>query len=77
MPELFEPATGEVAESEESPGAGKIASAPGDLPFSAIIARQASREARLAAADDVIDNSGTLADLLPQIDRLDLTYRSN
>jgi Dephospho-CoA kinase len=43
----------------------------------AIIARQASREARLAAADDVIDNSGTLADLLPQIDRLDLTYRSN
>jgi len=43
----------------------------------AIIARQASREARLAAADDVIDNSGTLADLQPQIDRLDLTYRSN
>jgi len=43
----------------------------------AIIARQASREARLAAADDVIDNSSTLADLIPQIDRLDQAYRSN
>ncbi|QUP52794.1 dephospho-CoA kinase [Ralstonia syzygii] len=42
----------------------------------AIIARQATREARLAAADDVIDNGGTLADLLPQIDRLDLAYRA-
>ncbi|MFX7052299.1 hypothetical protein ABTH91_19890 [Acinetobacter baumannii] len=43
----------------------------------AIIARQASREARLAAADDVIDNSGTLADLLPQIDRLDQAWRTS
>ncbi|CAH0443523.1 dephospho-CoA kinase [Ralstonia syzygii] len=42
----------------------------------AIIARQATREARLAAADDVIDNGGTLADLLPQIDRLDQVYRA-
>lgn len=42
-----------------------------------IIARQATREARLAVADDVIDNGGTLADLLPQIDRLDLAYRAH
>lgn len=34
------------------------------------IARQASREQRLAAADFVIDNSGTPEDLDPQIDRL-------
>ena len=43
----------------------------------AIIFAQATREARLTAADDVIDNSGTLADLLPQIDRMDQAYRSN
>ena len=43
----------------------------------AIIARQASRDARLAAADDVIDNSGALADLLPQIDRLDQAWRTS
>ena len=34
------------------------------------IAKQASREQRLAAADFVIDNSGTPDDLDPQIDRL-------
>ena len=34
------------------------------------ISRQASREDRLAAADFVIDNSGGLEDLDPQIDRL-------
>ena len=34
------------------------------------IARQASREERLAKADVVIDNSGTLADLGPEIDRV-------
>lgn len=33
------------------------------------IARQASRDERLAAADFVIDNSATPADLTPQIDR--------
>ncbi|AYB59683.1 dephospho-CoA kinase [Ralstonia solanacearum] len=42
-----------------------------------IIARQATREARLAVADDVIDNGGPLADLLPQIDRLDRAYRAH
>jgi dephospho-CoA kinase len=34
------------------------------------IANQATREQRLAVADVVIDNSGTLDDLIPQIDRL-------
>lgn len=34
------------------------------------ISRQATRDERLAAADFVIDNSGTPADLEPQIDRL-------
>lgn len=34
------------------------------------IGRQASREARLATADFVVDNSGALSDLEPQIDAL-------
>ena len=34
------------------------------------IARQATREQRLAAADFVVDNSGSLTDLAPHIDRL-------
>ena len=34
------------------------------------IAKQATREQRLAAADFVVDNSGSLDDLVPQIDRL-------
>ena len=34
------------------------------------IAKQATREQRLAMATHVIDNSGTLADLAPQVDRL-------
>ncbi len=36
----------------------------------AIMAAQATRAARLAAADDVIDNGGGLASLRPQIERL-------
>jgi dephospho-CoA kinase len=34
------------------------------------ISRQATREQRLATADFVVDNSGDLADLQPQIDKL-------
>ena len=34
------------------------------------ISRQATREQRLATADFVVDNSGVLADLLPQMDKL-------
>ena len=40
----------------------------------AIMAAQASRAQRLAAADDVIDNAGTLASLHAQVDRLHAAY---
>ena len=40
-----------------------------------IMATQLSRADRLAAADDVIDNSGSRADLAPQVERLDRRYR--
>ena len=40
----------------------------------AIIASQASRAARLAAADDVLLNSGTVADLRQAVDRLHEKY---
>ncbi len=42
----------------------------------AIIAAQASRAERLAAADDVIDNSGSLEQLIAQVDALHLRYLS-
>jgi dephospho-CoA kinase len=40
----------------------------------AILAAQASRAARLAAADDVISNSGTVADLRQQVTKLHAKY---
>ena len=40
----------------------------------AIIAVQASREARLAAADDVVDNGGDPQGLAPQVDALHARY---
>jgi dephospho-CoA kinase len=40
----------------------------------AIMAAQASREQRLAAADDVIVNDKTVADLLPEVERLHQLY---
>jgi dephospho-CoA kinase len=40
----------------------------------AILAVQASREARLSIADDVVDNSGTLAGLHAQVDALHARY---
>lgn len=42
----------------------------------AIIAAQASRAQRLAAADDVIDNGGLAAATQKRVRELDLTYRS-
>jgi dephospho-CoA kinase len=42
----------------------------------AIMATQAPRRVRLAQADDVIDNSGDFAQLVPQIDRLHALYAS-
>jgi dephospho-CoA kinase len=41
---------------------------------SAILASQASREARLAAADDVLLNAGSVADLRQAVDRLHEQY---
>jgi dephospho-CoA kinase len=40
----------------------------------ATLAAQASRAARLAAADDVLENSGTVADLRQAVDRLHRRY---
>jgi dephospho-CoA kinase len=40
----------------------------------AILASQASRDARLAAADDVLENSGTVAELRQAVDRLHAQY---
>ncbi len=42
----------------------------------AIMAAQATRAERLAAADDVIENNGNAAALLPQIERLHALYLS-
>ena len=41
-----------------------------------IMATQLGRAARLAGADDVIDNTGSVADLMPQVERLDARYRA-
>lgn len=41
----------------------------------AIMAAQVPRAVRLAAADDVIDNGGTIESLLPQVDRLHGFYQ--
>lgn len=43
----------------------------------AIMARQATRAARLAVADDVIDNDGPPEALAPQVARLDAKYRQH
>jgi dephospho-CoA kinase len=45
-----------------------------DQQVSAIMRSQASREVRLAAADDVIVNDGDTAALTPQVDRLHAFY---
>ncbi|WP_136413187.1 dephospho-CoA kinase [Herbaspirillum sp. ST 5-3] len=42
----------------------------------AIMAAQVSRQQRLAAADDVIDNDGDAVALVPQVDRLHASYVS-
>lgn len=42
----------------------------------AIMAAQASRADRLAAADDVIDNDGDVMALVPQVDRIHALYTS-
>ena len=42
----------------------------------AIMAAQTNRAARLAAADDVIDNNGPVAAIPAQVARLDAQYRA-
>ena len=42
----------------------------------AIMATQASRSERLAAADDVINNDGQIADLRSQVEKLHRQYLS-
>lgn len=46
-----------------------------DREVRAIMATQLTREARLAQADDVIDNSGVPGLVVPQVRRLDQRYR--
>jgi dephospho-CoA kinase len=41
----------------------------------AIMATQLERAARLARADDIVDNSGPATDIAPQVARLDRRYR--
>jgi len=45
-----------------------------DAQVRAIMAAQAPRHVRLAAADDVVDNGGELAALAPQVDHLHAIY---
>lgn len=47
----------------------------GEARIRSIMAAQASRAQRLAAADDIIDNEGSMADLDAQVARLDRLYR--
>jgi dephospho-CoA kinase len=41
----------------------------------AVMATQLPRAERLARADDIIDNSGAVADIAPQVARLDVLYQ--
>ncbi len=50
-------------------------SALSDKEIRSIMAQQAARPARLAAADDVIENAGTLDALRKQVAALDARYR--
>lgn len=47
-------------------------STPADV--KAILKTQVSRDQRLTAADDIIENNGTLTDLIPQVEKLHLFY---
>lgn len=46
----------------------------GEAEVQAILAAQASRQQRLAVADDVVDNGGDAAALIPQVERLHRQY---
>jgi len=55
--------------------AGRSGLTPAEI--RAVMATQLPRAARLARADDVIDNSGAMADIAPQVARLDAMYRES
>ncbi len=67
-----------VVDCPEEIQLARVMARDGETPESAraILAAQASREQRLAAADDVIVNDGTEADLAPQVAALDARYRA-
>ena len=53
--------------------AGRSGLAPAEV--RAVMATQLPRASRLARADDIIDNSGAMAEIAPQVARLDAKYR--
>jgi dephospho-CoA kinase len=65
-----------VVDADESLQLARLMSrdAVSDAEARAALAAQASRAARLAAADDVLVNSGTVADLRQAVDRLHRRY---
>jgi len=66
-----------VVEAPESVQVERVRARSGlsDKEIRSIIAQQAARQARLAAADDVIENAGTLDALRKQVVALDARYR--
>ena len=67
-----------VVDSREQLQVERVMSRSGltEVQVRAIMATQASRETRLAAADDVIVNDGEAVELVPQIERLHALYSS-
>lgn len=86
MPELFEPASNHAAGPGELLDLDKIASAPGDLPFAAIIARQAAQRTQFRhnntinplapASGDMVEVWATSGEELP-LERATLFYTTD
>jgi dephospho-CoA kinase len=66
-----------VVDCPEEEQVRRVASRSGLTPAEvrAVMATQMPRAARLARADDVIDNAGAMAGIAPQVARLDAKYR--
>jgi dephospho-CoA kinase len=66
-----------VVDCPEEEQVRRVASRSGLAPAEvrAVMATQMPRAARLARADDVIDNAGAMAGIAPQVARLDAKYR--
>ncbi len=67
-----------VVDAPEAAQIARVGARDGSPPetINAIVARQMDRHARLAAADDIIDNSGDLTALAKQVEALDRRYRA-